>query len=146
MNDDVQNGVNCDSSMTSQGDGIPIVHSHAEMGALAEEVLDRLKLGQEDPAMVEDNDQYLAEEQIVCDKQPSATSVVDPELLNEKQRSIYDRFKKYFLQKKNAIDGRGAEPAPLENLIHGGPGKIRLNVIVENYISPLFSLYYTYSL
>ena len=42
--------------------------------------------------MVQDNAQYLAEEQIVCDKQPSAISVVDPELLNEKQRSIYDRF------------------------------------------------------
>ena len=49
MDDDVQNRVNCDNSMTSQEDGIPIIHSHAEMETLAEEVLYRLKLGQENP-------------------------------------------------------------------------------------------------
>ena len=49
MDDDVQNRVNCDNSMTSQEDGITIIHSHAEMETLAEEVLYRLKLGQEDP-------------------------------------------------------------------------------------------------
>ena len=50
--------------------------------------------------MVEDNDQYLAEEQIVCDKQPSAISVVDPELLKEAKiylRSILSRRRKQLM-------------------------------------------------
>ena len=75
--------------MASHGDINPIVHSHDEMGVIAEKDLDRLKLGnEEDSAMEEDFDQYLGEEQIICDQVPIALSDLNPEMLNEKQSSI----------------------------------------------------------
>ncbi len=121
MDNGDENPLNWNDRMSPNGDGISVIHAHVEMEALAEEVLDRLKSGNQDEEIDQDFDQYLHEGQAVQDKQQS-TADVDPSRLNSQQKSIYDRILKYLVTKKNALDGRVVEPMPLQYLIHGGPG------------------------
>lgn len=69
----------------------------------------------------EEFDQYL-NEATASVKDPVLLEA-DPSLLNADQKSVYDRYLRYFLSKKDAIETGSDHPAPLKFLIHGGPGK-----------------------
>ena len=100
------------------------VHSHAEMATISKEVIQQLKMDNENVNLAEDGfDQYM-EDLAASRDDGRELPVANPNLLNQMQKIIYDRFRQYFYAKKEFIEGRAQEqPDPIQNLIHGGPGK-----------------------
>lgn len=64
----------------------------------------------------------MEEATTVCVPDPTAADA-DPNSLNTGQRKIYNNFRRFLLDKKDAIETGCDHPDPLQYLIHGGPGK-----------------------
>ena len=107
----------------NSGDGIALVHEHLDMETQAEDILEKLRLTNTPDEMGEEEfDQYLEEATAVCVPDPTAADA-DPNSLNTGQRKIYNNFRRFLLDKKDAIETGCDHPNPLQYLIHGGPGK-----------------------
>lgn len=98
------------------------------MEPAAEEILEKLKTTVAQEEMGEEEfDRYLEEVTRTHESDP-ATLDADPNLLNAGQKAIYNRYRRFFLSKKDAIETGTDQPTPLQFLIHGGPGIISLCV------------------
>lgn len=82
-----------DNNIRPDEDGIPILHSYLEMKEFADRVLNGLKIGNQENEAEEDFD-HFATELVVREKQPSST-ILNPNILNEKRRSIYESLKRF---------------------------------------------------
>ena len=100
------------------------VHTHADMAAVSKEVIQQLKSTNLKETFAEDGfDQFMEETSTTMVGRIEAP-VANPNNLNPAQKLIYDRFKRYFHNKKEFLEGRADQQAdPIQELIHGGPGK-----------------------
>jgi len=77
-------------------EGIPIVHQHAEMGELIEDVIEKLKPNAQNSEEIDDFNDILNEMPARRnDNRITDNSSVDPTLLNRCQKVVYNRIKSY---------------------------------------------------
>ena len=99
-----------------------MVHPHIELGQVAEEIFEKLKSKECEEMGDEEFDQYLEEVSRIHQVDPTASNA-DPSLLNRSQKEIYNRLKRFLLEKKDASETGTDPPDPLHYPIHGGPGR-----------------------
>lgn len=104
--------------------GLSNVHAHADMATISKEVIQQLKSANQKETSAEDGfDQYMDDTSTTTVGGIEAP-VANPNSLNPTQKLIYDRFKRYFHHKKEFLEGKAhQQPDPIQELIHGGPGK-----------------------
>lgn len=124
-------------------DGIPIVHQHAEMGELIEDVIEKLKPNAQNSEEIDDFNDILNEIPTRRnDNRITDNPSVDPTLLNRCQKVVYNHIKSYLLNKHDAQQRQTEAPNPFQYLIHGGPGiQIKLENLKSN---SLFFLQFRY--